>query len=61
MKRMCINPKEVSVITGFTERYGRTVLNKIRKYCNKQPHQLITIEEFSNYYGFDPEEVRKRL
>ncbi|MFO0495255.1 MAG: hypothetical protein ACK50Y_06960 [Flavobacteriia bacterium] len=50
-KRICIYPKDVQLITGKSERYGRTILNKIRKETGKKTNQFITIHEFSTYTG----------
>jgi len=57
-KRICIYPKDVAIITGKTERYGRSVLKAIREHLNKKPHQVISISEFCNYIGLNEEEVK---
>jgi hypothetical protein len=49
--RACIYPKDIQCITGRSERYGRKLLNKIKVYFGKQPHQFITSEEFSEFSG----------
>jgi len=49
--RACIYPKDIQRITGRSERYGRKLLNDIRDYFDKEPHQFITIKEFSEYSG----------
>tara|TARA_B100000809_G_scaffold176833_1_gene174279 strand:+ start:190 stop:393 length:204 start_codon:yes stop_codon:yes gene_type:complete len=51
--RACIYPKDIQCITGRSERYGRKLLNKIKEYFGKQPHQFITSEEFSEYSGIN--------
>ena len=55
--RACIYPKDIQCITGRSERYGRKLLNKIKVYFGKQPHQFITVNEFSEYSGIDIEIV----
>ena len=50
-KRVCIYPKDIQRITGRSERYGRKLLNEIKVYFDKEPHQFITAEEFSEYSG----------
>lgn len=55
--RACIYPKDIQCITGRSERYGRKLLNKIKEYFGKQPHQFITAQEFSEYSGINQEIV----
>jgi hypothetical protein len=52
-KRACIYPKDIQRITGRSERYGRKVLNDIKEYLDKKPHQFVTISEFSEYSGIE--------
>ena len=56
--RVCIYPKDVQRITGKSERYCRTLLQKIKEYFKKEEHQFVTIEEFCNYTGFKEEKVQ---
>jgi|TARA_R110001592_G_scaffold362840_1_gene678487 hypothetical protein len=56
-KRACIYPKDIQRITGRSERYGRKLLQDIRDYFDKKPHQFVTIKEFSEYSGIEMEEV----
>ncbi len=58
-KRICIYAKDVQLITGRTERYGRKLLEKIRKQLKKEDHQLVTIQEFCDYTGLPLEEIEK--
>jgi hypothetical protein len=55
--RVCIYPKDVQRITGKSERYGRTLLQKIKEYFRKEEHQFVTIEEFCQYTGIKEEQV----
>ena len=59
--RVCIYPKDVQRITGKSERYGRTLLNKIKGYFKKEDHQFVTIEEFCRYTGIKEEHVNTFL
>ena len=45
MERICIYPKDVQIITGRSERYGRNVLNQIKKKLAKEKHQLVSVEK----------------
>ncbi|TKS57412.1 hypothetical protein [Mesohalobacter halotolerans] len=58
-KRICIYPKDVAIITGKTERYGRSLLKRIRERLNKEKHQVVSVSEFCDYIGLDEEEVRR--
>ena len=55
--RVCIYPKDVQRITGKTYRQARLYLNKIKTKLNKEPHQLLSIEEFCDYTGLKIEHV----
>lgn len=53
MKRICIYPKDVQVVTGKSERYGRTIIKTIKEHLNKETHQLVTIDEFCDFMGLE--------
>ncbi|MCB4800124.1 hypothetical protein LG649_14830 [Tamlana sp. PT2-4] len=59
LERACIYPKDIQRITGRTERYGRKLLSKIKQHFNKEPHQFITIKEFSEYTGIDQDTIQE--
>lgn len=59
--RLSIYPKDLSIITGKNERSCRKMLDKIRRFFHKLPHQDITIREFCEYKGLDMEEVVQML
>ncbi|MFT6602341.1 MAG: hypothetical protein ACJAZZ_001488 [Dokdonia donghaensis] len=61
MSRICIYPKDVQVVTGKSERYGRTIIKKIKERLNKEAHQLVTIDEFCDFMGFKEEKVKELL
>ena len=61
MERLCIYPKDVQVVTGKSERYGRSLIREIKKKFSKESHQLVTIEEFCNYTGISINSVRRVL
>lgn len=58
MSRICIYPKDVQVVTGKSERYGRTIIKAIKKRLNKEAHQLVTIDEFCDFMGFEISKVQ---
>ena len=57
MKRICIYPKDIQIITGKSERYGRSVIKLIKEHLNKEKHQLVTIDEFCEYMGLEVNKV----
>ena len=61
MVRVCIYPKDVQIVTGKSERWGRDVIRKIKTKFRKEDHQLVTIEEFCLYMGLQKESVTKTL
>ena len=61
MERVCIYPKDIQVVTGKSERWGRNLIKKIKEAYNKQNHQLVTVDEFCQYTGLQPELVSKQL
>lgn len=58
MSRICIYPKDVQVVTGKSERYGRTIIKTIKVHLNKEAHQLVTIDEFCDFMGFEISKVQ---
>ena len=59
--RICIYPKDVQVVTGKSERYGRTIIKTIKEQLNKESHQLVTIDEFCDFMGLNVEEVKSSI
>ena len=60
-KRICIYAKDIQLITGRSERYGRKLLQTIRETLDKEPHQFVTIYEFSEYSGIELEVVNQYI
>lgn len=61
MNRLCIYPKDIQIITGRSDRYGRNLIKKIKEHLKKQQHQFVTIEEFCQYTGLQHEVVSGQL
>lgn len=51
MERICIYPKDIQLITGKSQRYGRLVIQRIKEIHSKGKKQLVTVEEFCSYSG----------
>ena len=56
--RICIYPKDIVRITGKSERYGRKLIEKIRKEYSKTEYQFISVEEFCQFTGLKIEQVQ---
>ena len=61
MNRLCIYPKDIQVITGRSDRYGRNLIKKIKDHFKKEQHQFVTVEEFCQFTGLQLESVAKQL
>ena len=61
MNRLCIYPKDIMIITGRSDRYGRNLIMKIKKHFKKQQHQVVTVEEFCQYMGLQLDVVARQL
>ncbi|SFQ40109.1 hypothetical protein SAMN05444277_1112 [Parafilimonas terrae] len=61
MERICIYPKDIQLVTGRSERYGRDLIKKIKVTFSKKDHHLVTIEEFCNYTGLSSQQVKEKL
>jgi len=59
MKRICIYPADVSLLTGRSETYSRRLLRKIKADLQKEPGQLLSLVEFCNYTGLSLQEVEE--
>ena len=59
--RLCIYPKDIQILTGKSERYGRYLIKEIKESLHKHPCQMVTIEEFRRYMGLPLETVVKQL
>jgi hypothetical protein len=57
VNRIIIYPKDVQIITGKSERYGRSLLKQIKDHFKKSDHQFVSIEEFCTYTGLKHEQV----
>lgn len=61
MNRLCIYPKDIQMITGKSDRYGRYIIKKIKSHFSKEQHQLVTIDEFCQYMGLQYDAVIKEI
>lgn len=53
IERLCIYPKDVQIVTGRSQRYGRKVISQIKKKLSKENHQLVTVDELCNHLGLE--------
>ncbi|TCN61621.1 hypothetical protein [Acetobacteroides hydrogenigenes] len=59
--RVVIYPKDIQLITGKSERYGRMLLSKIRRAYQKDEHQFITVHEFASFTGIPEDAIEPYL
>ncbi len=60
-KRIIIYPKDVAMITGRNERYGRKILAKVRAHLGKDNFQPVTIKEYCEFFKIRMDEVYPML
>lgn len=48
-----ITAKDVEKLTGKKQKACYSILQRIKKYLNKEKHQNITFADFYNYYGVE--------
>jgi len=53
MKRVCIYPKDVQMITGRSYRQSARLVQKIKKELNKADKAFLTIQDFCTYTGIE--------
>lgn len=56
IKRICIYPKDIQLITGKSYRQSARLVQKIKNELNKPDKEFITIEDFCKYSGIEYEE-----
>ena len=61
MQRLCIYPKDIMIITGRSDKYGRNLIKKIKLHFQKQEHQVVSVDEFCQYMGLQLDTVLKQL
>jgi len=57
--RLVIYPKDVTIITGKGDRHAQKLLRTIHAALGKEEHQLVSMDDFADYMGLDPEMVRQ--
>lgn len=61
LTRVVVYPKDISRITGKSERYGRKLLKTIKETNEKEDHQFVSLEEFSDYTGLPVELIKDHI
>ncbi|MBA5628922.1 hypothetical protein [Moheibacter lacus] len=56
MKRICIYPKDIQLITGKSYRQSARLAQKIKKELNKPEKEFLTIDDFCLYTGINYEQ-----
>lgn len=61
MKKVIITTGDVQNVIGIGDRQARNIIGKIREYYKKEKHQLITVQEFCEYYGVKYDDICSKL
>jgi hypothetical protein len=61
MKRICIYPKDVQIITGRSLRYCQELIKDIKVLLQKERHQTVTIKEFCDYMDIPFEDINDMI
>lgn len=61
MNRLCIYPKDIQIISGKSDRYGRYIIKRVKDHFNNEQHQVVTIDEFCQYMGLQYDFVIKEF
>lgn len=61
MKRICIYPKDIAIITGKSYRQSLRIYNQIKTNLEKDKNQEVSITELASYLGISVEEVQKTI
>lgn len=61
LKRVCIYPYDIALITGFTIRQSRIIHNDAKAFFKKTRIQALTVDEFSSYMKIPKELIEPFL
>jgi len=61
LMELYVYPKDIQVITGRSDRYGRNLFKKIKDHFKKQQHQAVTVDEFCQYMGLQQDTFARQL
>ena len=59
--RIVIYPKDIQLLTGKSYRHALDLNKEVREYFQKQKHHLLTVYEFAQYTGVNPEIILTHL
>ena len=59
--RIVIYPKDIQLLTGKSYRHALDLNKEVRNYFKKQKHHLLTVYEFAQYTGVNPEIILTHL
>lgn len=57
VKRVCIYPKDIQLITGKSYRQSTRLMHKIKGTLKKESHEYLTFMEFCDYTGIKYEQI----
>lgn len=57
IKRICIFPHDISILTGKSLKSARELYNNLKVHLKKERHQYVTFREFADYAGIPYDEL----
>lgn len=57
MKRICIYPKDIQLITGKSYRQSARLMQKIKSELRKKSNEFLTFDDFCCYTGIKYEQI----
>lgn len=59
LKRLCVYPKDIMIITGKSYRQSLRVYHKIKQHMNKTENQHVTTSDVAKFLGLDLEKLER--
>ena len=56
-KRIIILTRDICILTGFSLKKAQRLIQELRYLLHKEKHQMVTVKEFAEYMGIDPDEI----
>ena len=53
MNRLCIYPKDIMIITGRSDRYGRNLIKKIKNISRSNNTRLLQLKNFASTWDYN--------
>ena len=61
IKRVCLVPKDIAILTGRSEGHARRLVRSIKKKMGKERSDLLTVEEFCRYTKMNADKISQAI